>query len=154
MAIIQKIRMDEIFSTICLLGFLFPNMKFGFSFYLHRPALCINFSQWKVHRFISRGLSLSVKKTGHGALGVRRRTRGSGLCGSPEEVVACQCCEERASTWSGCNTQSEANASHSVGVVKHVAAHDLSLSCRRVKLMIFSATAALLTLAQASESLP
>lgn len=85
---------------------------------------------------------------------VRRCTWGSGLCGSPEEVVACQCWEERASTWSGCSTHSEAKASHSVGVVKHVAAHDLSLSCKRVKLMIFSAIAALLTFAQASESLP
>lgn len=85
---------------------------------------------------------------------MRRLTRGSGLCGSPEEVVACQCWEERASTWSGCSTHSEANASHSVGVVRHVAAHDLSLSCNRVRLMMFSAIAALLTFAQASESLP
>lgn len=95
-----------------------------------------------------------MKHSTREALTMRKRTRGSGLCGSPDEVVACQCWEERASTWSGWRTQSEANASHSVGVVRHVAAHDLSLSCKRVRLMMFSAIAALLTFAQASESLP
>lgn len=98
-------------------------------------------------------LRLSFKNL-HEEHWLRRRTLGSGLCGSPEEVVACQCWEERASTWSGCRTHREAKANHSVGVVRHVAAHDLSLSCRRVRLMMFSAIDALLTFAQASESLP
>lgn len=81
-------------------------------------------------------------------------TRGSGLCGSPVEVVACQWWEERASTWSGWSTQREASASQSVGVAKQEAAHDLSFSLSRVKFTMFSAIAPLLTLAQLSESLP
>lgn len=144
---IKMFRVVKCFAPwICLLGF---------SLYSSEPAEFITFNQWQGKRLhLKRSISLSVKKTGPEALHERRRTRGSGLCGSPEEVVVCQCWEERASTWSGCSTHSEAKASHSVGVVRHVAAHDLSLSCKRVKLMIFSATAALLTFAQASESLP
>lgn len=83
-----------------------------------------------------------------------RLTRGSGLCGSPVDVVACQWWEERASTWSGWSTQRDASASQSVGVARHDAAHDLSLSLSLVKLTIFSAIAPLLTFAQLSESLP
>lgn len=89
-------------------------------------------------------------------------TLGSGLWASvevgtvavEEPGACCQCWEERASTWSGWRTHSDARASHRVGVDRHDSALERSASSSLVKFMMFSAIAALLTRAHDSDSFP